>query len=102
GDGVITPAISVLSAVEGLEVVAPQLHAWIVPIVVVVLLTLFMAQRFGTEKVGKVFGPVIMLWFASLAVLGVFNVFHAPEVLKALNPWWALHFFQAPHFHAIF
>src|SRR3546814_4491392 len=71
GDGVITPAISVLSAVEGLEVVAPQLHAWIVPIVVMVLLAVFMAQRFGTEKVGKVFGPVTILWFTALAVLGV-------------------------------
>src|SRR3546814_3929582 len=68
GDGVITPAISVLSAVEGLEVVAPQLHAWIVPIVVMVLLAVFMAQRFGTEKVGKVFGPVTILWFTALAV----------------------------------
>jgi KUP system potassium uptake protein len=102
GDGVITPAISVLSAVEGREVVAPQLHAWIVPIVVVVLVTVFMAQRFGTEKVGKVFGPVTMLWFASLAVLGVLNIFHAPEVLKAINPWWALHFFYVHHFHGIF
>jgi KUP system potassium uptake protein len=102
GDGVITPAISVLSAVEGLEVVAPQLHNWIVPIVVVVLMTVFMAQRFGTEKVGKVFGPVTMLWFASLAVLGVLNILHAPEVLKAINPWWALHFFYVHHFHGIF
>ncbi len=102
GDGVITPAISVLSAVEGLEVVAPQLHAWIVPVVVVVLLTLFMAQRFGTEKVGKVFGPVTMLWFAALAVLGVFNILHAPEVLKAINPWWAMHFFYVHSFHGVF
>jgi KUP system potassium uptake protein len=102
GDGVITPAISVLSAVEGLEVVAPQLHQWIVPIVVVVLVTVFMAQRFGTEKVGKVFGPVTMLWFASLAVLGLLNILHAPEVLKAVNPWWALNFFMTHHFHGIF
>src|SRR5690606_12622115 len=102
GDGVITPAISVLSAVEGLEVVAPQLHAWIVPIVVVVLVTVFMAQRFGTEKVGKVFGPVMVMWFAALAVLGVLNILHAPEVLKAINPWWALHFFYVHHFHGIF
>ena len=102
GDGVITPAISVLSAVEGLEVVAPQLHAWIVPIVVLVLVTVFAAQRFGTEKVGKVFGPVMVLWFAALAVLGVVNILHAPEVLKAINPWWALHFFYTHHFHGIF
>src|SRR5690606_23958150 len=68
GDGVITPAISVLSAVEGLEVVAPQLHQWIVPIVVLVLLVLFLGQRYGTEKVGLVFGPVMILWFLALAV----------------------------------
>ena len=69
GDGVITPAISVLSAVEGLEVVAPQMHSWIVPITVLVLAALFATQRFGTEKVGRVFGPITITWFASLAVL---------------------------------
>jgi KUP system potassium uptake protein len=73
-----------------------------VPITVVVLLLVFMAQRFGTEKVGKVFGPVTILWFAALAVMGVFNILHAPEVLKAINPWWALHFFYVHHFHGIF
>src|SRR5690606_10430320 len=102
GDGVITPAISVLSAVEGLEVVAPALHDWIVPIVVVVLTGVFVAQRFGTEKVGKVFGPVMVAWFLVLAVLGVLNLTHAPEVLKAINPWWAIHFFATHHFHGIF
>ena len=102
GDGVITPAISVLSAVEGLEVVAPQLHHWIVPIVVLVLLVVFLSQRYGTEKVGRVFGPVMIAWFLALAVLGVVNILHAPEVLKAVNPWWALHFFGAYHFHGIF
>src|SRR3546814_2065368 len=70
GDGVITPAISVLSAVEGLAAVAPQLHAWIVPIVVMVLLAVFMAQRFGTAKVGRVFGRVTILWFTALAEIG--------------------------------
>lgn len=94
GDGVITPAISVLSAVEGLEVVAPQLHHWIVPIALVVLVTLFATQRYGTAKVGRVFGPVMVLWFLVLAVLGVFNVVHEPEVLHALNPWWAARFFH--------
>src|SRR3546814_3071147 len=85
GHGVITPAISVLSAVEGLEVVAPQLHAWIVPIVVMVLLAVFMAQGFGTEKVGKVFGPVTILWFTALAVLGVFNILHEDRKSTRLN-----------------
>jgi KUP system potassium uptake protein len=102
GDGVITPAISVLSAVEGLEVVAPALHSWIVPIVVVVLAGIFLAQRHGTEKVGKVFGPVMLLWFAALAVLGAINLLHAPEVLKAINPWWAVTFFLVHNFHGVF
>jgi KUP system potassium uptake protein len=102
GDGVITPAISVLSAVEGLEVVAPALHSWIVPIVVVVLAGIFLAQRHGTEKVGKVFGPVMLLWFAALAVLGAINLLHAPEVLKAINPWWAVNFFLVHNFHGVF
>ncbi len=102
GDGVITPAISVLSAVEGLEVAAPQLHSWIVPITVGVLLLVFMAQRFGTEKVGKVFGPVTMTWFASLAVLGVTNILHEPEVLQAITPWWALNFFASHGWHGLF
>ncbi|MGN6112761.1 MAG: potassium transporter Kup [Luteimonas sp.] len=102
GDGVITPAVSVLSALEGLEVAAPGLDDWIVPLTVVILLCLFMSQRFGTEKVGKVFGPVTMLWFLSLAVLGVYNIGHNPEVVQALNPWWALRFFATHHWHGIF
>lgn len=102
GDGVITPAISVLSAVEGLEVVAPELHSWIVPITVAVLLALFATQRFGTAKVGRVFGPVTILWFAALAVLGVMNIQHAPEVLKAINPVWAFQFFEDHEFHGVF
>ncbi|WP_411834173.1 potassium transporter Kup [Pseudoxanthomonas mexicana] len=102
GDGVITPAISVLSAVEGLEVVAPQLHSWIVPITVLVLVSLFATQRFGTAKVGKVFGPVTVTWFVVLAVLGVTNILHEPEVLHAINPWWAANFFATHHWHGIF
>jgi len=102
GDGVITPAISVLSAVEGLEVVAPQLHVLIVPITVLVLVTLFATQRYGTARVGKVFGPVTMTWFVVLAVLGVANIFHEPEVLHAINPWWAARFFVEHGWHGIF
>lgn len=93
GDGVITPAISVLSAVEGLEVVAPGMHAWIVPITVLVLVALFATQRYGTEKVGRIFGPVTVVWFLALAALGVANILHEPEVLHAVNPWWAVRFF---------
>ena len=93
GDGVITPAISVLSAVEGLEVVAPGLHAWIVPVTLVVLVALFSTQRYGTAKVGRIFGPITVLWFIALAALGLTNILHEPEVLKAINPWWAARFF---------
>ena len=102
GDGVITPAISVLSAVEGLEIVAPQLHSWIVPISLLVLVALFATQRYGTAKVGRVFGPITVLWFASLAVLGVVNILHEPEVLKAINPWWALRFFAEHTWGGVF
>jgi K+ potassium transporter len=102
GDGVITPAISVLGAVEGLEVAAPGLHAFIVPITVVVLLMVFAAQRFGTEKIGKAFGPITSVWFISLAAIGIYNIVDAPEVLKAFNPWWAIRFFMEHGWHGIF
>ncbi|MEO6264588.1 MAG: potassium transporter Kup [Luteimonas sp.] len=102
GDGVITPAISVLSAVEGLGVAAPQLHHWIVPITVAVLLALFATQRFGTAKVGRVFGPVTVLWFLTLGVIGITNIVQAPEVLKAINPWWGVRFFIEHGWHAVF
>ncbi|WDN20850.1 KUP/HAK/KT family potassium transporter [Xanthomonas oryzae] len=90
GDGVITPAISVLSAVEGLQVAAPKLEAFVVPITLVVLGMLFLAQRFGTERVGKAFGPITLVWFFALGAIGVYNMARAPEVLHALNPWWGV------------
>jgi KUP system potassium uptake protein len=93
GDGVIPPAISVLSAVEGLEVATPLFRPYVVPIAVVVLFLLFIPQQFGTEKIGKAFGPIILVWFATLAVLGVINISHNPQVFAALNPYYALHFF---------
>ncbi len=92
GDGVITPAISVLSAVEGLEVAAPGLHRYVVPITLVVLTGLFAAQRFGTAAVGRLFGPITLLWFAVLALLGVWHVADYPQVLAALSPHYALGF----------
>jgi KUP system potassium uptake protein len=92
GDGVITPAISVLSAVEGLQVAAPGLHTWIVPITLVVLTGLFLFQRHGTERVGKLFGPVMAVWFVVLAVLGLMHIGDNPAVLKALSPHFALIF----------
>ncbi len=102
GDGVITPAITVMGAVEGLEVAAPGLGRFVVPITLVVLAILFAAQRFGTEKVGKVFGPVMLVWFLSLAAIGIWNMIAAPEVLKAFNPWWAVRFFMEHGWHGIF
>ena len=102
GDGVITPAITTLSAVEGLEVAAPALHDWILPIALAILVMLFMGQRFGTAKVGKVFGPVMVLWFLSIAAIGVFNILKAPETLKALNPYWGMQFFVQHGWHGIF
>ena len=86
GDSVLTPAISVLSAVEGLEVIAPTLKPWVLPISVGVLLGLFMAQRRGTGTVGRWFGPIVAVWFAVLATVGVWQIAQAPQILQALDP----------------
>jgi len=96
GDGVITPAISVLSAVEGLEVAAPGLHTWVVPVTLVVLTCLFLFQRHGTERVGRLFGPVMMVWFLALAALGIWHIGDNPAILKALSPHYALAFMLRP------
>ncbi len=93
GDGVITPAISVLGAVEGLEVAAPGLGKYVVWIALVILLGMFAVQRHGTHKVGKAFAPVMTLWFVVLAVLGVRQIMANPQVLYAINPWHAVRFF---------
>jgi KUP system potassium uptake protein len=93
GDGVITPAISVLSAVEGLEVITSQLHPFIVPITVGILLALFLSQRHGTAGLGAIFGPATLVWFASIALAGVPWVLRAPQVLAAVNPLYAVRFF---------
>ena len=95
GDGVITPAISVLSAVEGLEVAAPALHPWIVPVTLAVLTALFALQRFGTAAVGRLFGPVTLTWFVVLALLGLVQIAGNPRVLEALSPHHALGFVLA-------
>lgn len=94
-DGMITPAISVLSAVEGLEVAAPKLHQMIVPITLLVILALFWVQNKGTALVGAFFGPVMLLWFSTLGGLGIINILHEPMVLKALSPIYAIHFFES-------
>ncbi|MBQ0917296.1 potassium transporter Kup [Hydrogenophaga aromaticivorans] len=92
GDGVITPAISVLSAVEGLEVVSPAFKQYVVPITLVVLFGLFFVQKRGTGGIGKFFGPITVLWFVSIAVLGVSHIVGHPEILAALSPHHALRF----------
>ncbi len=94
-DGMITPAISVLSAVEGLEIAAPSLHEAIVPITLVVLFLLFWAQSKGTAIVGAFFGPVMFLWFSTLGLLGIMNILHDPTILNALNPIYAIKFFTS-------
>ena len=99
GDSVITPAISVLGAAEGLEVVAPALKAWVLPISVAVLLGLFLVQRFGTQKVGVAFGPVIVLWFLTLAGTGAWQIAQAPAILAALDPREAFAFVHAQGWH---
>ena len=93
GDGVITPAISVLGAVEGLQVAAPALGRYVVWIALVILLGMFAVQRHGTHKVGKAFAPVMTVWFLVLAVLGVRQIIANPQVLYAINPWHAMRFF---------
>jgi KUP system potassium uptake protein len=92
GDGVITPAISVLSAVEGLEVVSPAFKQYVVPITLVVLFALFFVQKRGTGGIGKFFGPITVLWFLSIAVLGVSHIIGHPEILGAMSPHHALRF----------
>ena len=91
-DGILTPAISVLSAVEGLSVSAPSLAHWTVPLAVAVLIGLFSIQKFGTGKVGKLFGPVVLLWFGTLACLGIRGIIENPQVLWAISPYEGVHF----------
>jgi len=100
GDGVITPAISVLSAVEGLQLAAPVLEPFVIPITLIVLVALFMFQRKGTASVGALFGPVMLVWFLTLAVLGVVNIMEEPAVLQAVNPLYAVNFFVEHRWHA--
>lgn len=92
GDAVITPAISVLSAVEGLQIVAPNMSHFVVPITVVILVTVFSVQRLGTGKVAIVFGPIMAVWFLALGASGLWHIFDDPSVLAALNPYYALYF----------
>ena len=92
GDGVITPAISVLSAVEGLEVVSPTFTQYVIPITLVILLLLFMVQKHGTGGIGRFFGPITMVWFVAIGVMGLMQIIGNPTILKALSPHYALSF----------
>ncbi len=101
GDGVITPAISVLSAIQGLTVVTPTFTPWVVPVTCVILVLLFSVQKFGTGALSAVFAPVMLLWFATLGATGAWQIFHAGgHVLWALNPWYAVNFLRLQHAHA--
>ena len=93
GDSMITPAISVLSAIEGLEIAFDGLEHWVVPLSLIVLVGLFLIQKHGTARIGILFGPVMVAWFLALAALGIYGVAQQPEVLKAMSPGWALNFF---------
>ncbi|UCV00530.1 potassium transporter Kup [Acidovorax radicis] len=99
GDAVITPAISVLSAVEGLETITPALKPYVLPISTAVIIGLFLGQRYGTAVVGKLFGPIVIVWFAVLAITGVAQIVQNPAILAALNPLRAIEFVQARGWH---
>lgn len=100
GDGILTPAISVLGAMEGLTVATPTLTPFVVPLTIAILIGLFSIQSRGTAGIGKIFGPVILLWFLVLAGLGTYQIFHFPQVLAAVNPAYAFSFFASEGFHA--
>ncbi|AXE29568.1 low affinity potassium transporter Kup [Chromobacterium phragmitis] len=100
GDAIITPAVSVLSAAEGLEVISSGMEAYVLPMAIGVLVGLFLLQRHGTASVGLMFGPVMMVWFAILGALGLHQIIQQPAVLQALNPWHAVSFLSQHGFHA--
>lgn len=93
GDGMLTPAISVISALEGLHIVFPAMGEWVLPITIIILLALFSVQAMGTAKIGFFFGPIILLWFITIGALGLLQIIHTPIVLKAINPYYAVKFF---------
>ncbi|NWL78183.1 potassium transporter Kup [Pseudomonas taiwanensis] len=98
GDSMITPAISVLSAIEGLDLAFDGISHWVVPLSLIVLVGLFLIQKHGTARIGIFFGPIMVLWFSVLGALGIYGIVQQPEVLKALNPYWCVHFFMThPH-----
>lgn len=101
GDGMITPAISVLSAVEGLEAVSIEFSKFIIPVTLIILALMFWLQRMGTGKIGNLFAPIILLWFIVIGVLGLLQIVHHPGILAAMNPYYAYHFFMAEKAQAL-
>lgn len=101
GDGVITPAVSILGALEGLVVATPALEALVIPGSLAIIILLFSVQRHGTGRVGVVFGPVTLLWFVSISVFGVRGIAHHPDILLAVNPWYGVRFFAEYGIHGV-
>lgn len=99
GDGIITPAISVLSAVEGLSLLSPKFQQFVIPITLAILSGLFLIQKYGTEKVGAFFGPITLVWFIAIALLGIPHIINNPIILKSINPYFAYNFFQTNGTH---
>lgn len=99
GDGIITPAISVLGAMEGISVATPSLTPFVVPLTIGILVGLFLIQKHGTAGIGKIFGPVTLLWFTTLAILGIAQIFHYPQVFSAANPLYGIEFFFSNGWH---
>ncbi len=101
GDGMITPAISVLSAVEGLKQLNPDLARWIMPVAITILLALFVVQRHGTAKIGVAFGPIMVVWFLALAGIGLYRFLEHPEVISALSPHWGISYLSHHGYHGV-
>ncbi|MEO5839075.1 MAG: KUP/HAK/KT family potassium transporter [Acidimicrobiales bacterium] len=99
GDGIITPAISVLSAVEGTEVATSRFESWVIPVSIAILIALFAIQRKGTATIGRVFGPIMVIWFITIAALGLPHIIDHPEIFKAVNPFYGVRFFRHNGFH---
>ena len=95
GDGTVPPAISVLSAIEGLEVATKFIIPYVVPVTIVILFLLFLVQRNGTKVIGTFFGPVMVVCFITIGILGFYNIIYKPEIIKAINPLHAVNFFGA-------
>jgi KUP system potassium uptake protein len=102
GDGMITPAISVLSAVEGVQIIAPEFSALVIPVTIVILAGLFLFQHNGTARVGALFGPIILVWFAAIGILGFNEIIRYPQILMAVFPWYGVKFLLSNHIQGFF